>query len=127
MNLSLLESDWEDGNSLESISVLLSGGGESSAADEKEGGGGFFSYAGVNNFVIVGLASVGVVVNIGSLIILCRKRACSVFHNLLKVGIRKPSANIASRKCVTEQQSGILRGSSSSFPWPFCRNAMKKT
>ena len=36
-------------------------------------------------YVIVGFASVGIAINLGSLIMLMRKRSCTMFHNLLKV------------------------------------------
>ncbi len=59
---------------------------------------GFFSYAGVNNFVIVGFASVGVVVNLGSLFILTRRPSCTVFHNLLKVRDESAYHSLISRE-----------------------------
>ena len=38
------------------------------------------------NLIILGLAVLGVVVNIYSLVVLVRKRKCTMFYNCLKVG-----------------------------------------
>ena len=42
----------------------------------------------VYSYAILVLAIIGVFVNLASLVLLIRKRSCSMFHNLLKVGIQ---------------------------------------
>ena len=51
-------------------------------------------------YVIVGFASVGIAINLGSLIMLMRKRSCTMFHNLLKVRFCYPFLSLCSKPVV---------------------------